>query len=52
MLVSKKTLMHSHNALSKPYLLLMRCFVQDMYFTNDHKYFANDWILLIYSAGL
>ena len=40
--LNKERLKHFHNALSKLHLLLMRCFVQDTYFTNDHTYFAND----------
>jgi len=41
-----------HNVLSKLYLLLMRCFVQDTYFVNDHTYFTNDQIPMICNAGL
>lgn len=52
MLLNKERLIHTHNTLSKIHFLLMRCFVQDTYFTNDHTYFANDQIMMKYSAGL
>lgn len=45
-LLNKERFIHSHNALSKLHLLQMRCFVQDTHFTNDHTYFASDWILI------
>jgi len=52
MLQNKERFIHSHNASSKLHLLLMRRFVQDAYFVNDHTYFANDQIPMIYNAGL
>jgi len=51
-LLNKEMLIHSHNSVSELHLLLMRCFVQAMYFTNDHTYFTNGQILTIYNAGL
>ena len=51
-LLNKERFIHSHNASSKLHLLLMRRFVQDAYFVNDHTYFANDQILMTYNAGL
>jgi len=51
-LLNKEKLIHSHNALSRLHLLLMRCFVQGTYLANDHTYFANDQILMTYNAGL
>ena len=52
MLLNKERLIHSHNALSKLHLLLMRYFVQDVCFARDHMYFANDLILVICNSGL
>jgi len=52
MLLNKERLIRSHNALSKLHLLLIRCFVEDMYFANDHTYFANGRILVIDNSGL
>ena len=52
MLLNKERLIRSHNALSKLHLLLIRCFVEDMYFANDHTFFTNDSILMIYNAVL
>ena len=45
MLLNKKRLIDSYNALPKLLLLLMRCFGQD-------AYFADEWILMVDNAGL